>query len=137
MPAARQDVARSREPAPGPTRERPTERTPFERATAPPTRTPPGPATSPASSFTNRPLPGKPAPADRPRPTAPGEPVKPLERSARPLPSDADRSREAPRDRTPMRPFHDPDADQIDETLPETSDSADDEIEYIDFGDVL
>ena len=147
QPAARQDVPPRREPASGPTRERPAFDRPATERPATPARTVPAPASAPTGAFTNRPLPGKPgATADRPRPASasPGEPVKPPERPARPSTLGTPRPGDASRDRAPVRPFRDADLDdldklddfdEIDKALPDTSASDDDEIEYVDFDD--
>src|SRR5690606_34255792 len=104
QPAVRQDVPPRRDPAPGPTRERPAFDRPTTERPATPARTAPVPASASTGAFANRPLPGKPDAADRPRPApaSPGEPVKPPERPARPSPFAAPRPGDAPRDRAPV-----------------------------------
>lgn len=132
LPAARQDVPPRREPAPGPSRERPAERPARPAGTVPP------PARASSGPFAGRPLPGKPAPTEGPRtPLSGAESARrPPDDRSRSLPFGGARPVEKPRERSLPAPLRKPDADEIDETPPDESDSTEDDIEYVDFDDL-
>jgi len=132
LPAAGLGVPPRRETAPDPAHDRPAERPAHPAGTV----SPPARASS-SAPFASRPLPIKPAPTEGPGtpPSGAESARRPPDDRSRSLPFSGPRPGEKPRERTLPAPLHKPDADKIDQTLSDESDSQD-EIEYVDFDDL-